>query len=204
MVTTCYLCHDVFRDAYNLERHIEATHNDDRKSDDEIIETDTELKSNYEDDDENSETESNTSSHADTDTETTSDESDETNTIFQDLLDKTYESFSTRRQELIEENTQKGMNEKDAQHTAYLQLLPLYRKAFRTEYKSMLCKIQSLRKDPIHKAVMETAKRFRDEDDYDQMESVSAAVTKRKHLINRIVPNTQPMDMDSDDDDDED
>ena len=51
----------------------------------------------------------------------------------------------------------------------------------------MLLKVRELKKDSTYKAVMESAERFRDNEEYTVVESIRAAVTKRKHLVNEIV-----------------
>jgi hypothetical protein len=62
------------------------------------------------------------------------------------------------------------------------------RKAFREKYLDTLLWLRDLRKDPTHQSVMETAKLLRNDMDFDQAESVEAAISKRKFLLNRFVP----------------
>ena len=69
--------------------------------------------------------------------------------------------------------------------------------------------VHVLREDPIHKAILETRKKFQEEEDMDFNEAVEAAVNQRKYLLNRVFqpmeePDTDEEDMDEDDEEDED
>ena len=57
-----------------------------------------------------------------------------------------------------------------------------------------------MKNHPTYKEIMKTAKSLRD-DDFDREESIDAAISKRKHLLNRIVP-TEPMDIGEEDNSD--
>ena len=43
----------------------------------------------------------------------------------------------------------------------------------------------ALKKDPVHQRKMRTAKRLREEEDYDDDESMQYAIKKRKFLLER-------------------
>merc|ERR1711867_77909 len=81
-----------------------------------------------------------------------------------------------------------NLGEKDVSHEAL-------QKPFREEYIDHVLWYRRLRKHPIHKKVMETAKELRTgSEDYDYEESLEAAVDQRKFLLNRFVPEPEPVD----------
>ena len=97
-----------------------------------------------------------------------------------------------------------GLGKKLAQIRAYNEMLPELRKALRQVYIEHLKWVHVLREDPIHKAILETRKKFQEEEDMDFNEAVEAAVNQRKYLLNRVFqpmeePDTDDEDMDEDD-----
>ena len=70
---------------------------------------------------------------------------------------------------------------------------------FREEYKNTLLWIHALKQSPTHKKVMQTAKELRESaDDYDYEESIEAAIDRRKHLLNRLVSESEVVEEESD------
>jgi len=102
-----------------------------------------------------------------------------------------------------------GLGKKLAQIRAFNQILPELRKALRQVYIDHLKWVHLLREDPIHKTILETRKKFQEEEDMDFNEAVEAAVNQRKYLLNRVFqpieePDTDEEDMDEEDEDDTD
>ena len=102
-----------------------------------------------------------------------------------------------------------GLGKKLAQIRAYNEMLPELRKALRQVYIDHLKWVHVLREDPIHEAILETRKKFQEEEDMDFNEAVEAAVNQRKYLLNRAFQpmeesDTDDEDMDEDDEDDTD
>lgn len=205
MPIICSICKASFRDSFNLRRH-QRCHTENLMASKRQIEDDF-VESDHDDDDNDSENEStksetndSDSSHEDSsldETDNTSDtDSDDEHTIknndcefFQDLLEKSLSKYEDKRQEIIDEEINNGYNSKQASKRAYKILLPKYRKTLRHEYQDMLCKLHALRKEPIHKSIMRTAKKLKEEDEYDSIEALQAAVSKRKHLVGKLFPN---------------
>jgi hypothetical protein len=192
----CDECGSSFASRYNLERHRDRKHPDEDKesmvaSDDDdkesmVTDSDAEEEERTQDKTE-SESESENEG-GDEEDQATDEENEEFHPqIINDTSNKAWERYASKFEDLVEEYTVEGKDEADAKQAAYNVILPLYRKAFREEYTDMLLRIRELKKDPTHKAVMESAKRFRDDDDYTFKESLRAAVTKRKHLINELL-----------------
>ena len=66
-------------------------------------------------------------------------------------------------------------------------LLPVSRGRLRRAYLERLKWIHRIKLDTVHRKVMETLRRFIDEDDMDFDEAAESAVEKRKFLLNRVV-----------------
>ena len=78
-----------------------------------------------------------------------------------------------------------GLNEQTAGETAYSNILPELQTELRRIFLQRLQKIQQLKKDPVHKKIMQTKNTFVNDDDFDPEEAMEAAVNKREFLINR-------------------
>ena len=102
---------------------------------------------------------------------------------------------------LVENFIHSGMSENEAKNKAFRQILPAVQKEARKVYLENLQWIRQLRKDPIHKKVMQTKQNFIDDDGFDSKEAIDAAVQKRKYLLNKIFDKMEGFD-DSDTDED--
>ncbi len=60
-----------------------------------------------------------------------------------------------------------------------------------------------MRHDQIYKAIRDTAKRLRRDEEYEQQESWQYATKNRKHLIDQLLSEYDPPEVTSDDDDQE-
>ena len=56
----------------------------------------------------------------------------------------------------------------------------------------------ALKKDPVHQSIMRTAKRLREEEDYDDDESMHYAIKKREFLIERKLDEYNPPSYEED------
>ena len=61
--------------------------------------------------------------------------------------------------------------------------------------------MSQMKKDPVHKKIMETRKRFVEDESFDPDEAMEAAIEKRKFLLQRMLEDRQHF-HDSDDDND--
>ena len=62
-------------------------------------------------------------------------------------------------------------------------LEPRYRAEAIGQYKAFLKLSKALKKDPLHKKITDTAKRLRDEDDFDEDDALKYAIKKRRYLL---------------------
>ena len=88
------------------------------------------------------------------------------------------------------EETLAGHQNKDiqeAEEMAYEELKPNYLSQLISHCKYMVGVTAALKKDPVHQRIMKTAKRLREEEDYDDDESMQYAIKKRKFLIHQAM-----------------
>ena len=101
-------------------------------------------------------------------------------------------------EELTQKFTAEGFDENEAKDKAYLLIVPKLRKDLQNIYLKRLLWIRQLKKDPIHKRIMETRDVFVNDDNFDHREALEAAIDKRKFLLKRFFRNTRyPSDIDS-------
>ena len=101
----------------------------------------------------------------------------------------------------FQEMTQSGLDEKTAGETAYSNILPELQKELESIHLQRLQWIQQLKKDPVHKKIMQTKNALVNDDDFDPEEAMEAAVNKRKFLIKRRLKDYS-FTEDSDDEED--
>ena len=86
--------------------------------------------------------------------------------------------------ELVESFQNDGFNEIAANKQAFSEILPKLRKELGNVYSNRLEWMAEMKKDPIHK-IIETRKRFIQDDSFDTDEALTAAIKKRKFLLER-------------------
>ena len=104
--------------------------------------------------------------------------------------DKMQDTFNERVEKALHEYP--GKDVQDAEEIAYDELKPKYLSEFVSRYKYLTDLSAALRKDPVNKKIQETAKRLRDEEDYDEDESRLYAIKKRKFLIEKKLNDYDP------------
>ena len=87
----------------------------------------------------------------------------------------------------VQQFLDRGKSQTYAENAAFNVLLPVSRGRLRRAYLERLKWIHRIKLDTVHRKVMETLRRFLDEDDMDFDEAVESAVEKRKFLLNRVV-----------------
>ena len=104
--------------------------------------------------------------------------------------DNLQDTFNETVAETLAEHQNKDIQE--AEEIAYEELKPNYLSQLISRYKYMVGMIAALKKDPVHQRILRTAKRLREEEDYDDDESMQYAITKRKFLIGRKLDEYDP------------
>ena len=87
------------------------------------------------------------------------------------------DTFNETVEETLAEHQNKDTQE--AEETAYEELKPNYLSQLNSRYKYMVGMTAALKKDPVHQRIMRTAKRLREEKDYDEDESMQYTIKKR-------------------------
>ena len=201
----CDYCDAKFRDQYNLERHIQLKHPDMDVSDEESEEEEEMDASVEEKGGRPRDIFDGPGEESDDDSEPSESEESEDEKTMQpetdEMIEKAFREFDDDNEAVMENLVEQGWKEQDAKQEAYRQLLPKYRKRFRSNLIEVLLRINQLRKEPIYKLVMDTAKDLRD-DGLGYRESIRAAISKRKHKINEYIPDALEDDGDEDHEED--
>ena len=87
----------------------------------------------------------------------------------------------------VQQFLDRGKFQTYAKNAAFNVLLPVSRGRLQRAYLERLKWIHRIKLDTVHRKVMETLRRFIDEDDMDFDEAAESAVEKRKFLLNRVV-----------------
>ena len=179
----CSYCDKDYTSKFNLNRHIEAHHQDEEVSDE------TDREEGDEDEEEETEDES-------------SDEEAST-PITDDFVKSVYKRFREEYDELFQGFRDEGKSEEDARWSAHTQLLPKYRKNFRTKVERFLVRYAQFKNEPLYKNIRKTVKALEDEN-FKPLERIKSAVAKRKFLLYEQFPSDPEdgSDMESDQEND--
>ena len=120
-----------------------------------------------------------------------------------DFIGQVMISYKDEHEKKVDEYTEKGHHEKEAISKADLDLLPLYREALKNRFVNNIMWQMEMARDPLHKKIKQTAKRLRDDGDYEYEESWKYASEKRKYLLDEKIKQFRP-DEESEKDEDED
>ena len=167
---------------------------------DESVEEDEEEEDETEDEDENEEEEGDEEDDDETDNENDEEYDDDSDTNVQKirpwdmLMDITSDNMQDRFNETVEKTLEEypDTDIQKAEEVAYDKLKPKYLSDIISRYKYMSEFSAALKKDPVNKKIASTAKRLRDEEDYDEDESRKYAIKKRKFLIEKMMDNYDP------------
>ena len=101
------------------------------------------------------------------------------------MVEEAMQEHKTAFQEMKMNLIHSGLDEQTAGEKAYSSILPELQKELESIYLQRLQWIQRLKKDPVHKKIMQTKDAFVNNEDFDPEEAMKAAVNKRKFLIKR-------------------
>ena len=91
------------------------------------------------------------------------------------------DTFNEGVQHIKEKNP--DIDTEEAEEVTFDKLEPRYRAEAIGQYKAFLKLSKALKKDPLHKKITDTAKRLRDEDDFDEDDALKYAIKKRRYLL---------------------
>ena len=109
------------------------------------------------------------------------------------LMRSTYRDNQDQFDETVENTLQETPNTdlESAEEMAYEELKPKYRSSLVSKYQDLVALGSALRKDPVHKKVMSTAHRLRDEEEYDEEEAMQYAVKSEDIYLSENLTNTK-------------
>ena len=106
------------------------------------------------------------------------------------VADNLQDTFNDTVEETLAEHQNKNIQK--AEEMAYEEPKPNYLSQLISRYKYMVGMTAALKKDPVHQRILRTAKRLREEEDYEDDESLQYAIKKRKFLIGRKLDEYDP------------
>ena len=189
---SCKFCGKALNRGFNLRRHENEycpLKNEEREM--------SEAESQSQEDDASSVATDGPQSSMTGDSETEEEEADPWMPMVEEAMQKHKAAFQEMKMNL----TQSGLNEETAGETAYSNIVPELQKELETIYLQHLQWIQQLKKDPVHKKIMQTKDAFVNDDHFNPEEAMEAAVNKRKFLIKRHLKDYS-FTEDSDDEED--
>ena len=120
------------------------------------------------------------------------------------LIHEAAMELRTKHNELVQSLQNGGLSEIDAKNQAFSEILPDLRKKLGNIYLDRLKWMTQMKRDPMHRKIMKTKDVFVDEDDFDPDEALTAAIKKRKFLLERLLEDRQYFPDSNEDDDDDD
>ena len=91
------------------------------------------------------------------------------------------DTFNESVQQTIEKHP--DMDTEEAEEVTFDKLEPRYRAEVIDRYQSFLKVSKAMKKDPLHKRITATAKRLREDDEFDEDEALRYALKKRRYLL---------------------
>ena len=91
------------------------------------------------------------------------------------------DTFNESVQHTVEKHP--DVDTEEAEEVAFDKLEPRYRAEVIDRYQSFLRVSKAMKKDPLHKKITATAKRLRDDDEFDEDEALRYAIKKRRYLL---------------------
>ena len=110
-------------------------------------------------------------------------ESDPWEPLIEEAKERNVSDYEEIKQNFIE----RGLDEESASSQAYSLILPKLQKDLERIYLERLFWMGQLRKNRVHRKVMNTRDEFINSDDFDHDEALETAVDKRKFLLKRLL-----------------
>ena len=128
-----------------------------------------------------------------------SDDEEDSN-AWDSIVNKTFNTHQTEYEEKVKALIEDGYNKPQAHSLAYNDMSEKYRDEMKDHYLATMMWHQKIRRDPVHRKISKTAKRLREEEDYDTLESWKYAVEKRKYLLDDVLACYDPPPTDDSND----
>ena len=111
------------------------------------------------------------------------------------ILNEVYQKMDPMRDASIDKIMQEDeITHEEVTKHVYDALVPAYTKELMKVYKKYLRLLKGFQRDSTHRTIWKTMKRLKEEEDYDEDESIDAAVNERKFLLQRTLTYAVVMD----------
>ena len=117
--------------------------------------------------------------------ETEEEEGEEEKDPWMPMVEEAIQKHKAAFEEMKINYIESGRDKQFADQKAYSDILSKLQKELASIYLQRLQWIQQLKKDPMHKKIMQTKNALVNDDDFDPEEAMEAAVNKRNFLIKR-------------------
>ena len=119
---------------------------------------------------------------------------EEDNNPWKLILNEVFQKMDPIRDASIDKTMQEDeITHEEATKHVYDALMPTYTKELMKVYKKYLRLLKGLQRDSTHRKIWKTMKRLKEED-YDEDESIDAAVNDRKFIVQRMLTYAVVMD----------
>ena len=119
------------------------------------------------------------------------------------LIHEAAMELCTKHNEIVQSFQNGGFSDIDAKKQAFSEILPDLRKKLGNIYLDRLKWMTQMKRDPVHRKIMKTKDAFIDEDDFEPDEALTAAIKKRKFLLERLLEDRQDFSDGNEEDDDD-
>ena len=181
---SCKFCGKAFNRGSNLRRH-ENEYCPLKSEEREMSETESQTMDSEDDASTTSTHGSESPMTADSEMETEEEEREEEKDSWMPMIEEAMQKHKAAFEEMKMNYIESGMDKQPADQKAYSDILSKLQKELASIYLQRLQWIQQLKKDPVHKKIMQTKNALVNDDDFDPEEAMEAAINKRKFLIKR-------------------
>ena len=197
---SCKFCGKAFNRGFNLRRH-ENEYCPLKSEDREMSETESQTMDSEDDASTTSTHESESPMTTDSEMETEEEEKEEEKDPWMPMVEEAMQKHQAAFEEMKMNYLESGLDKQSADQKAYSDILPKLQKELASIYMQRLQWIQQLKKDPVHKKIMQTKNALVDGGCFDPEGDMEAAVNKGKFLIKRRLKDYS-FTEDSDDEED--
>jgi hypothetical protein len=180
---SCKFCGKYFNRRFNLHRH----ENEYCRFRDDESETDHNPTPTESEDDMSTASNSDATQSSEPDASQSGSELEDESNPWEPLIEEAKRRNVSDYEEIKQNLIGKGFDEETACGEAYALVLPKLQKDLESIYLERLLWMRQLRRNIVHKKVMNTRDAFINSDDFDHDEALEAAVDKRKFLLKRLL-----------------
>lgn len=116
------------------------------------------------------------------------------------IINKTFQIYKPEYVQKVDDLKESGYNDEEAHKVAYRHMFKSYRDQIGQHYLGQMLWYNDMRRDPVHKKIKSTAKRLREEEEYETSEAWKYAVKKRKFLLDNVLNAYYPPSTEDSDD----